>query len=168
MSHPVGPTVLPKDGGPALKAPRTDYSSPSRPVWGSWQSPRGAPPGPRTAANTGDQRFDRWISIPPPQASDGLINSIQNGILLRRDIHTLFDRYQFSVNPDVRPPPLQNHFIPPANVLVRMATKFCVSSRLHLHLGLPEDTLILLSSSTQAGPSITSGVGILDRPFCPI
>ena len=23
MSHPVGPAVLPKDGGPALKAPRT-------------------------------------------------------------------------------------------------------------------------------------------------
>jgi len=26
MSHPVGPAVLPKDGRPALRAPRTDYS----------------------------------------------------------------------------------------------------------------------------------------------
>jgi len=39
MSHPVGPAVLPKDGRPPLKAPRTDYSQPSRPVRGSWQTP---------------------------------------------------------------------------------------------------------------------------------
>ena len=30
MSHPVGPAVLPKDGRPPLRAPRTDYSQPSR------------------------------------------------------------------------------------------------------------------------------------------
>ena len=54
MSHPVGPAVLPKDGSPPLRAPRTDYSQPSRPVRGSWQTPTGAPPGPRTPANTED------------------------------------------------------------------------------------------------------------------
>ena len=52
MSHPVGPAVLPKDGRPALRVDGTDYSQPSRPVRGCWQSPREAPPGPRTVGNT--------------------------------------------------------------------------------------------------------------------
>jgi hypothetical protein len=29
------------------------------------------------------------------------INSTQNGLLMRSDIHTLFDQYLFSINPDV-------------------------------------------------------------------
>ena len=40
LSHPLGSTVLPKDGCPALRAPRTDYSWQSCPARGSWQSPR--------------------------------------------------------------------------------------------------------------------------------
>lgn len=31
----------------------------------------------------------------------GTINSVQNGLLLRSDIHQLFDFYDFSINPDV-------------------------------------------------------------------
>ena len=45
------------------------------------------------------ENFDRWISI--PSASGELINSVQNGILLRADIHALFDNYLLSINPDV-------------------------------------------------------------------
>ncbi len=42
---------------------------------------------------------DHWISIIPDIG--GSINSVQNGILLRSDIHQLFDMYWFSINPDV-------------------------------------------------------------------
>ncbi len=31
----------------------------------------------------------------------GTINSVQNGVLLRNDIHDLFDSYIISINPDV-------------------------------------------------------------------
>lgn len=42
--------------------------------------------------------FGQWITIP---ASDGgAINSVQNGILLRADIHQLFDSFAIAVNPD--------------------------------------------------------------------
>jgi hypothetical protein len=43
--------------------------------------------------------FDRWISLSPVKG--GTINSLQNGMLLRCDIHQLFDNYAFSINPDV-------------------------------------------------------------------
>jgi HNH endonuclease len=43
--------------------------------------------------------YDRWITIRPEKG--GTINSVQNGLLLRSDIHQLFDSYDFSVNPDV-------------------------------------------------------------------
>lgn len=44
-----------------------------------------------------DENYSRWIT------TDALdpINSVQNGILLRSDIHQLFDNYAFSINPDV-------------------------------------------------------------------
>jgi len=44
--------------------------------------------------------YGRWITKPP--ARGGTINSVQNGFLLRRDIHGLFDSYDISINPDVR------------------------------------------------------------------
>lgn len=44
--------------------------------------------------------FSRWITLPPTTGS--AINSVQNGMLLRTDIHQLFDSYFFSINPDVR------------------------------------------------------------------
>jgi len=46
-----------------------------------------------------DQNYGRWILLPP--AKGGSINSVQNGMLLRSDIHQLFDSYSFSINPDV-------------------------------------------------------------------
>lgn len=45
---------------------------------------------------------DVWITI--PSARGGSINSVQNGMLLRADIHALFDGYDVSINPDVRMP----------------------------------------------------------------
>jgi hypothetical protein len=41
------------------------------------------------------------ITIPPASEEAGSINSVQNGLLLRNDIHQLFDSYDFSINPDV-------------------------------------------------------------------
>ena len=45
--------------------------------------------------------FSRWITIPPVTATAASINSVQNGILLRADIHSLFDGFDISINPDV-------------------------------------------------------------------
>ena len=44
--------------------------------------------------------YGRWITIPPERERAGTINSVQNGLLLRDDLHTLFDVYVFSINPD--------------------------------------------------------------------
>jgi hypothetical protein len=45
--------------------------------------------------------LSRWISIPPETEAAGTINSVQNGMLLKSDLHQLFDNYAFSINPDV-------------------------------------------------------------------
>lgn len=41
----------------------------------------------------------RWITV--PAVNGGTINSRQNAVLLRSDIHQLFDSYDISINPDV-------------------------------------------------------------------
>jgi hypothetical protein len=46
-----------------------------------------------------DNNYGRWITFPPERG--GTINSVQNGLLFRSDIHQLFDSYKFSINPDV-------------------------------------------------------------------
>ena len=46
-----------------------------------------------------NNNFARWISIHP--TAGGSINSTQNGMLLRSNIHDLFDSYEVSINPDV-------------------------------------------------------------------
>lgn len=43
--------------------------------------------------------YSRWITILPENG--GAINSVQNGLLLRSDIHQQFDSYNLSINPDV-------------------------------------------------------------------
>ncbi|OCK73002.1 hypothetical protein K432DRAFT_314066 [Lepidopterella palustris CBS 459.81] len=45
-----------------------------------------------------ENNYSRWITIAP--ANGGSINSVQNGLLLRSDIHELFDSYDLSINPD--------------------------------------------------------------------
>jgi hypothetical protein len=45
--------------------------------------------------------YPNLITIPPASATAGNTNSVQNGLMLRSDIHQLFDGYHFSINPDV-------------------------------------------------------------------
>ena len=45
--------------------------------------------------------YGRWVTIPPATESAGSINSVKNGMLLRADIHSPFDDYTLSINPDV-------------------------------------------------------------------
>ncbi|KAI9870707.1 MAG: hypothetical protein M1830_003901 [Pleopsidium flavum] len=45
-----------------------------------------------------DSNLSRWITQPPINGE--LIDSVQNGLLLRADIHQLFDSYDFSINPN--------------------------------------------------------------------
>jgi len=52
MSYLAGPAVRHKDGRPELSRTGVDRILPSRPVQGSWQSPRRALRGPRTDENT--------------------------------------------------------------------------------------------------------------------
>ena len=47
--------------------------------------------------------FARLITIPPPPPHhNDTINSVQNGLLMRSDLHQLFDSYHFSILPSVR------------------------------------------------------------------
>ncbi|KAF8423471.1 HNH endonuclease-domain-containing protein [Terfezia claveryi] len=48
--------------------------------------------------NWKEHNFGHWISIHP--STGGSINSVQNGLLLRADVHNLFDSYDVSINPD--------------------------------------------------------------------
>ena len=41
--------------------------------------------------------YSRWITAPPTNESDGSIHSVQNGMLLTRDIHALFDGYDVPI-----------------------------------------------------------------------
>ena len=46
------------------------------------------------------ENYGRWITIPPATESADSINSVQNGMLLSARIHSLFDSYEISINPD--------------------------------------------------------------------
>jgi len=46
-----------------------------------------------------DSDYGSWITELP--TTGGSINSVQNGILLCVQVHGLFDRYEFSIDPDV-------------------------------------------------------------------
>ena len=48
-----------------------------------------------------ESNYSRWITVPPANEWDGSIHSVQNGMLLTRDMHALFDGYDVSINPDV-------------------------------------------------------------------
>jgi len=48
-----------------------------------------------------DSNYSRWITVPATDLSHGTINSVQNGILLRLEMHILFNDYCWSINPDV-------------------------------------------------------------------
>ena len=46
--------------------------------------------------------YGRWVDDIDDDAGISKINSCQNGLLLRSDVHKMFDQYLLSVNPDVR------------------------------------------------------------------
>lgn len=48
-----------------------------------------------------ESNYGRWITDMDDAVGVSKINSIQNGLLMSRTLHTRFDQYLFSVNPDV-------------------------------------------------------------------
>jgi hypothetical protein len=48
-----------------------------------------------------NEGLSRWVTNMPNEVGVPRINSTQNGLLLKRDIHYLFDLYMISINPDV-------------------------------------------------------------------
>jgi HNH endonuclease len=45
--------------------------------------------------------YGRWITNMNNAVGVSRINSVQNGLLMSPTLHTLFDQYLFSINPDV-------------------------------------------------------------------
>ena len=45
--------------------------------------------------------YSRWITNMNETTGISKINSVQNGLLMKRDLHSAFDQYFFSINPDV-------------------------------------------------------------------
>jgi hypothetical protein len=78
-----------------------------------------------------DNDYRRWITILPENG--GAINSVQNGMLLRNDIHQLFDSYDLSIDPDVCLPfPLITNIV--ANCYFRIAIRLSSSHLIRLVL----------------------------------
>lgn len=75
-----------------------------------------------------DNNFSRWISLPPSQG--GAINSVQNGLLLRADIHTAFDNFNVSINPDVCMFPCHSSDLSHTKIN-RMIIRSSASSQIH-------------------------------------
>jgi hypothetical protein len=48
-----------------------------------------------------EKGYSSWIKILPEDSDTGTINSVQNGLLLRSDIHQDFDCFLVSINPEV-------------------------------------------------------------------
>ena len=72
--------------------------------------------------------YSSCITVPP--ARRGSINSVQNGLLLRSDIHQLFDSYLVS-NPDVCS---RSAFMKPQLIVFRISIKSSVSARMMMAL----------------------------------
>lgn len=103
--------------------------------------------------------FSRWITIIPERG--GSINSVQNGLLLRSDIHQLFDSYDFAINPDVCAHLLGMRDA--ANNYLRIPTRLFFSPRICM-ISL-ERTWIGGSSMTLKDPSTSSFDGTFDRRY---
>lgn len=71
--------------------------------------------------------YARWITNMDSVVGSSKINSIQNGLLMVRSLHTRFDLDMFSINPDVSI--LQLELVPAILMRYRMVIR---SSRSHL------------------------------------
>lgn len=111
-----------------------------------------------------EHNYSRWISTPPKreEIKGGTINSVQNGLLLRNDIHQAFDMYKFSINPDICKNTLYSLLLI-ANNYLRIITK--------LYTLFVMDTVLLGNSSIEdismipKDQLINSSVGIFGRQF---
>ena len=45
--------------------------------------------------------YSMWITNMDETTGISKIDSVQNGLLIKRDLHSAFDQYLFSINPDV-------------------------------------------------------------------
>jgi len=90
--------VRERDGGCAITGRRGERAS-----FGSWESFQVTHIFPLSQEGLwNDFGYGHWITIPPAKDSDGSINSVQNGILIGREISEAFDAYDVTINPDVR------------------------------------------------------------------
>lgn len=89
--------------------------------------------------------FGRWITIPGGRG--GLINSVQNGILLEASLHIPFDTFNLSVNPDVSIPCFCLE--PSSHSHPRTTTRLSVSSQ--TRMASPAHSLIVAYWTTHDG-----------------
>lgn len=84
--------VRERDGGCMITDMRS--TCPASNNWVSWKAAHICPL----------EKEDCWDGIFAqhiPECAETKINSLQNGLLMRRDVHNLFEEYLFSINPDV-------------------------------------------------------------------
>ena len=110
-----------------------------------------------------DNNYGRWISLSPQIG--GAINSVQNGLLLRSDIHQLFDSYGVSINPDVSCLSYVFYEVIVANNYFRIITRSCVS--VGIQMVSPVNILIKNSLMILNDPLTSFCVGILGRQSWP-
>ena len=96
-TQPFCDAVRSRDGHCVITGQRPPDAARNR--WGGLQAAHIFPLAYKDQWN--QSNFPSLITIPPASEAAGKINSVQNGLLLRKDIHNLFDNYEFSINPDV-------------------------------------------------------------------
>ncbi|KAG0639122.1 HNH endonuclease-domain-containing protein [Tuber brumale] len=88
--------VRERDGGCVITGRRAQLAQ-----FGNWRSFEAAHIFPLAYEQHWNQwNYGRWITIPPALESYGLINSVQNGIMLTCGLHKMFDAYEWAINPD--------------------------------------------------------------------
>ena len=100
---------------------------------------------------------DKWITIP---GARGSISSVQNGMLLRADISTLFEAYVLSINPDVSMTSIPLG-VPTTNNPLRTVTRSSPSCPIIMALLAPIS--IRPSLKNPNDPLISSYAGTSDR-----
>jgi HNH endonuclease len=70
--------------------------------WGHWEGFQAAHVFPLPLETLWIQfDYGRWITNMDGVTGDSKINSVQNGLLLSSNAHSLFDQYMIGINPDV-------------------------------------------------------------------
>ena len=57
--------------------------------------------------------YGHWVTDMDDTTDASKIDSVQNGLLMSRALHTCFEQYLFSVNPDVGIPDIESTAFPP-------------------------------------------------------